>query len=71
MYMEDEAKTKWCPVVRVGNRCKNRDSTYREGGDIDSPFYRCIASSCMMWRRVVTDHYISSTYGYCGLAGKE
>jgi hypothetical protein len=55
---EQEARTKWCPMVRIAvfstsvNRIKNSDSTH------------CIASGCMMWRPLPWQS------GYCGLGGK-
>ena len=61
---EEEAKTKWCPMVRM-NLCyeagKEVGSWNRDGGDC-----MCIASDCMMWRR---DKKYSDEY-YCGLGGK-
>ncbi len=57
---EDEAKTKWCPMVRTGltagmavNQHTN-DEVYGET--------RCVASECMMWREYRGN-------GWCGLAG--
>ena len=48
---EDEAKTKWCPFVRIGSSFSglgalNRDVT---GRDVEKS--NCIASGCMAWRR--------------------
>lgn len=75
---EDEAKKKWCPMVR--------DVRASNGAmEIGSGF--CKASECMMWRdnldRVLTGRDIIVTdgnkrnivketvpSGYCGLAGK-
>ena len=73
---EDEAKTKWCPMVRAGNEagCNRKDATDK-----------CIASDCMMWRTSCTRYFDKGKYydrdetgtgqwvetgGYCGLAGK-
>lgn len=72
---EDDAKQKWCPMVRLGDR----DKTERT---------MCIGSDCMMWRKdgeryatgkdkivdaghgrkTIQKEYIEG--GYCGLAGK-
>lgn len=59
---EDEAKTKWCPMVRTGlvagmavNHHIGRDGLH--AGDVHDET-RCVASECMMWRD-----------SYCGLAG--
>ncbi len=49
---EEEAKTKWCPMTRVGhvagmaiNRHPDKQDFYTET--------RCVASKCMMWRETV------------------
>ena len=66
---ENEARTKWCPMVRVimthrDEIWQNRSMTNRVEF-IDKGFVNvcCIASDCMMWR-------IDGTDGYCGLGGK-
>lgn len=60
---EEEAKKKWCPMVRFSplNRDDNTyySTTTREGGG------NCIGSDCMMWKRT----YENTTNGYCGLGG--
>ena len=69
---EDEAKTKWCPHARVGDRdcAPNRDCD----GTILS-VHKCIASQCMAWRAVpvkstnIDGVTIHENGGYCGLAG--
>ena len=45
---EDEAKTKWCPMVRMEGPT-NTDRSQNRWGDGD-PIGQCIASDCMMWR---------------------
>jgi hypothetical protein len=51
---EDEAKTKWCPMVRLidgqppGGAATNR--AYQEFGTEHALSNRCIGSACMMWR---------------------
>lgn len=71
---EEEAKTKWCPMVRTtwGNVCfAPTDQPPAPGRAYDFELVRkpegalCIASDCMMWRAIEPD------YGFCGLAGKE
>ena len=73
---EDEAKTKWCPFVRINSisgdqfsfnrmdmtNAKNDSLEYRVGADLE--IARCIGSLCMAWR------WQNSLDGYCGLAGK-
>lgn len=73
---EEEAKTKWCPMVVFmlgGGQVRNRDSCYDQSGT------HCIGSACMMWRihRKVSGGflqgniaYVDESEGYCGLAGK-
>lgn len=76
---EDEAKTKWCPFVRVvhvgelkinsGNRIYNAvsDQTITDGPAC------CIGSECMAWRiRYFGDDVKEGELelGYCGLAGR-
>ena len=97
MYTEEEAKTKWCPFARAAFEWlgKETDPTRPIGPPIDqrvlsasvnrgsglSEPCRCIASECMAWRWIYTDHFTHvgtgetkggkrSELGYCGLAGK-
>ena len=81
--IEDEAKTKWCPMVRVAIDgtflINNRNQVNAE----DKGRATCIGSECMAWRWHLQtkpmeygmlnvsggpDEY-SETEGYCGLAG--
>jgi hypothetical protein len=75
---EDEAKTKWCPFVRIDG--SNRSATMSDDAWVDivgSPEpCRCIGSACMAWRpqhQIVKPggHYTDAPAGsgYCGLAG--
>jgi hypothetical protein len=71
---EDQAKTKWCPMVRFSigeddnNSCNNRDIS----GDVT----KCIGSDCMMWRMKYVEQQDERNVSvlmpdyYCGLAGK-
>lgn len=70
---EQEAKSKWCPMVRIiitpanqtwGNKALTNRIEFVNSGGSES---LCIASNCMMWRWEETK-YIDD--GYCGLAGK-
>lgn len=56
---EEEAKKKWCPMVRAGHVAGMAVNTEPNGDFVEAT--RCIASDCMMWRFTTT--------GYCGLAG--
>ena len=63
---EEEAKTKWCPMVGLAA------AAFR--GDASNASKNCIGSACMMWRvehekYFETDNGIARS-GYCGLAGK-
>lgn len=71
---EDEAKTKWCPFVRI-TALDGEWETNR--GDFPSGALACVASECMAWRvmRLIDtgkrkspplDYVVD---GYCGLAG--
>jgi hypothetical protein len=79
---EDEAKTKWCPMVRTGLTA-GMAVNHHVSGDVDEQT-RCKASECMMWRweqhyirnsitftetnGTVTSDWPKPTDGYCGLA---
>ena len=71
---EDEAKTKWCPFVRLYN--DEEGSWDNRGNSWHNQF--CIASDCMAWRSIFKPDWSNTelTYldkedgGYCGLAGK-
>lgn len=71
---EDEAKTKWCPHVRLSGRDNRADGAQPQA-------VTCIGSACMAWRAIREEvsgtdadgfGYVRSpvTGGYCGLAGK-
>lgn len=67
---EEEAKQKWCPMVRVsvfptstgGKLWSNnrQDLEHRNGS-------KCLGSACMMWR---WHGPYSDRTGHCGLAGR-
>ena len=83
MYLtEDEAKERWCPMVRFFNP---NHSNALENRWMGGSFDKCIASQCMMWRQYeLSDEaklgiqsaeeariaYGLTERGYCGLAGK-
>lgn len=68
---EDEAKTKWCPMVRysyagnTGIANNERCNRGEEHGHVN-----CIGSACMMWRKSNPHWEKCETIhnGYCGLA---
>lgn len=70
---EDEAKTKWCPMVN-GNRDISGARISKEPG-AGNIWNCCIGSNCMMWRyshpeyirRNEEDKQLS---GFCGIAGR-
>jgi hypothetical protein len=68
---EDEAKRKWCPMVRnglepIGNCADERKPSWS----------LCIASACMMFRwvaitsQIIDEKETDTSSGYCGLGGK-
>jgi hypothetical protein len=77
---EQEAKTKWCPMVRFQIGPDNpswQNVAYSNRGDyFDNTCTGCIASACMMWRWEVPEGKATNKNeekwdsGYCGLAGK-
>lgn len=75
MMTEDEAKTKWCPHVRLTLGESGTDVSwnriFQNDGSITARGCNCIASQCMSWRSVVNPHPNCSgiPHGYCGLAG--
>jgi len=76
-YTEDEARTKWCPFVRL--RLFTTGGSQNRGHETDDKA-DCIGSACMAWRwaTTITEVYPragiaranTKTEGYCGLAGQ-
>jgi hypothetical protein len=80
---EDEARMRWCPMVRSGDSLRevaeNRDC---QGGLIIEKtghgvkWNCCIASACMMWQWYQVGTYLSNEdvvkkiheHGFCGLS---
>ncbi len=62
---EEEARTKWCPHIRLANMISQAEYAVSVNvyDNLDRP--RCIASECSQWRWQPL-----MTKGYCGLAGK-
>jgi len=66
---EEEAKTKWCPMVR---------DVRMTNGNLEIGSGYCKASGCMMWVEtkpaerfgVKTGRHTASAHGYCGMGGK-
>ena len=78
---EEEAKTKWCPIISQGGQMVRPASNYSGAISTNAVWENCIASDCMMW--VWLDHNIHtledgkvadgygnmrSADGCCGLA---
>jgi hypothetical protein len=79
---EEEAKTKWCPMVR------NMPIDPRSFAASPDPLACCIGSACMMWRgqhapvgrplepweraaeAEQASEMLKSGHGYCGLGGR-
>jgi len=69
MYTEDEAITKWCPMVRAGNEagCNRNGPPIINGRKVT--ITHCIASECMWWVRVTRFNSDTKEYekvGWCG-----
>ena len=77
---EDEAKTKWCPFVRIVNFVSEDNNAWatNQGKQSRTPeeplATHCIASACMAWREIKKQTTPSTPDevlgGYCGLAGR-
>ena len=73
---EEEAKTKWCPMVRWTKGGWSDDVYAAHNRYVDekqedqNAYNRCIASGCMMWRTTLHGTEGKVYEGYCGLAGK-
>ena len=69
---EVDAKTKWCPLVRIfvaGDYWQSSNGKDKFLGSMDGnlrPLTKCIASGCMMWQWT-SDGRDS---GFCGLKNK-
>lgn len=77
---EEEAKTKWCPFIRITPETEGwRPMTNRLDGmskpELDGSIVTCLGSKCMAWRftQVASpnafDERAKVSRGYCGLAG--
>lgn len=73
---ENEAKTKWCPMVRhVNAQFEDCGNSLPFSGRQLSGFSNCVGSACMMWRvnHVIVEPAGKTIYadnaGFCGLAG--
>lgn len=53
---EDDAKTKWCPMTRIGDM--NVPTGINRGNNSNN---KCIASDCMVWK--FTDTRTKDGYG--------
>lgn len=73
---EEQAREKWCPFASVPNLLKGVAGNRQDaglGGEPGIPSAaRCVASSCMAWRKTETRDVYGKPmhFGYCGLAGK-
>lgn len=65
---EEEAKTKWCPHVRVIGIDEEGPGNSWNCEEVKPMGSSCIASGCMAWRWINPDS--ETPDGYCGLAGR-
>lgn len=56
-YTEEEAKTKWCPMVR----CEG-DNRHWGSPTQAAPISACVGSGCMMWRDCGPKHETTRNY---------
>jgi len=68
---EEEAKTKWCPHVRVAD-CGAHNAVACNRFASESISQNCIASNCMMWvkRHQAGVDKKGECSGYCGLTNR-
>jgi hypothetical protein len=81
---EDEARTKWCPFVRLPGDWQSDDGKWLSA-TVNRPLTGgltamrksslCMASDCMAWRRMhvapIRPDEKLQVHGFCGLAGRE
>jgi hypothetical protein len=68
---ENEAKTKWCPMVRHVQFFNDIEDNRGLFEPRDNPLANaCIGSLCMMWRWTFTREEASNGHGHCGLASR-
>lgn len=60
---EEEAREKWCPMVRYSFDDEARTSQNRWADKNNPKECRCIVSECMMW----TKNSATASKGWCGL----
>lgn len=69
---EEEAKTKWCPFVRIDNDSGVTFNKWLAPDFPDAPHVCCIGKKCMAWRGIhdvlVNNEWVAT--GFCGLAGR-
>lgn len=67
----EEAKTKWCPMVRMGSGGGNTANNRWEDGEILHAMH-CIGPDCMAWRWIPGMQEAGfKPGGYCGAFGKD
>lgn len=76
MMTETEARSKWCPLARVTNWSSQMtgggiNATNRQENGSVMAQSKCIASSCMAWRKIADSEFdeFGNLPGYCGAFG--
>lgn len=68
---EEEARQKWCPMVRVRDYGEDEPATNRDNsGRHKQKIHTCLASDCMMWvwtAYQLKDEVYVGVKGRCGL----
>jgi hypothetical protein len=71
--VEEDAKKKWCPMVRFHKGLDGDIYCSRPVGVVDDDAAKCIGSDCMLWKwDEEKEHFrqlreYSETEGHCGL----
>jgi len=63
---EEEAKTKWCPMIQVTSSQSFNDVEYGDNRGTGDSSHHCIASDCMWWVEDQPEITPYESEGHCG-----
>ena len=69
MMTEDEAKQRWCPLVRFKSMDTGSGPAFNRMVDPQPLETLCIGSKCMAWRERAQERNNIEVQGYCGAFG--